>query len=214
MESVSLNEKANNLELAQDEEIVKSWKFATQIFPTNKRGTEVALDSSLTITNKRVVLEQNTLGETFTGKQRDEIAVEAIKGVQTGYSSNTPKNPFVVGIILLIFGLATLLLGFFADFDGETIPKILFIVLGLFFFIPALAILFKKQNANMFFRLNILSNIFPSGAINISTIVSTNPALTAKQDLFKISPSLNLVFFDEKMAKEIVCTIGKLIIAK
>ena len=168
------------------------------------------IKNSLIITDKRLILESNLVNDTSVGSQREEIAIDAIKGVQTGYSTEKlPNKSLGSGIICLLIGVVLTILSFVGVLPGAIMYVGIF--LGVFLAILGLILIFKKTQSNMFFRLVILSNIFQTNAINISTIVNATISNSAV-NITEVSPSLNLVFFDPKIAKDIVETIGELLL--
>ena len=206
-------EETKILEEPKKENVIKSWSFLNQISNGNQRNTQT-LKNSLIVTNKRLILESNIVDDKSTGTSREEIAIDAIKGVQTKYSTKKPSNAAkVVGAIMLLLGLALLVLAFTADFGGDEAGIISFAVMGSFMVLSGIILLCVKGQSNMMFKLVILSNIFPTNAINITTIINATTQ-DSSNNITKICPSMKLVFFDPKLAKEIVSTIGQLILDK
>ena len=114
---------------------------------------------------------------------------------------------------MFILALALLITAFTADFGGDNEGKIAVICMGSFFVLIGIILLCVKTQSNMIFKLVILSNIFPTNAINITTIVNATDQ-NLNNNITKINPSMKLVFFDTKLAKEIVTTIGELLLVK
>ncbi len=203
-----------NQERTNNEKVVKNWSFLNKVTKGNSRKKQT-IKNSLTITNKRLILESHSVDDNTTGINREEIAIDAIKGVQTGYSTKKSSSvgAKIAGAIFALLGLVLIILGFKADFGGDEIGKYLFIAIGALFFIMGISLLFVKAPANMYFKLVILSNIFPSNVINICTIVNQS-AKGPTNNITLVSPSLKLVFFDPNIAKEIVETIGQLLLVE
>lgn len=201
------------LEEPKKETVIKSWSFLNEVSNGNQKNTQT-LKNSLIVTDKRLILESISVDDNSTGTSREEIAIDAIKGVQTKYSTKKPSNSAkVVGVIMFILALALLITAFTADFGGDNEGKIAVICMGSFFVLIGIILLCVKTQSNMIFKLVILSNIFPTNAINITTIVNATDQ-NLNNNITKINPSMKLVFFDTKLAKEIVTTIGELLLVK
>ncbi len=206
-------EETTILEKTKKEKVIKSWSFLNEISNGTQRKTQT-LKNSLIVTNKRLILESNLVDNNSTGTSREEIAIDAIKGVQTKYSTKKLSNAAkVVGAIMLLLGLVFSVLAFTVDFGGDEAGIISFAVLGSSLIFLGIVLLCLKGQSNMVFKLVILSNIFPTNAINITTIVNATTQ-DLSNNITKISPSMKLVFFDPKLAKEIVSTIGELLLVE
>lgn len=208
-------EETKILEEPKKETVIKSWSFLNQISNGNQRNTQT-LKNSLIVTNKRLILESNLVDNKSTGTSREEIAIDAIKGVQTKYSTKKPSNAAaakIVGAIMLLLGLVLLVSAFTADFGGDEAGIITLAGMGSFCVFLGIILLCIKRQSNMMFKLVILSNIFPTNAINITTIINATTQ-DPSNNITKISPSMKLVFFDPKLAKEIVSTIGELLLVR
>ncbi len=204
-------EETTLLEEVKEEKVLKSWNFLNEIFSGNQK-TKTILKNSLVVTNKRLILESNLVDNSSTGTSREEIAVDAIKGVQTMYSTKKPSNAIkIVGAIFLLFGLVLCIMAFTLDSGGETAGRNAVVCLGFLLILTGIVMLFVKGQSNMLFKLVILSNIFPINAINITTIVNRTTQ-EPSNNITKISPSMKLAFFDPKIAKEIVQKIGELLL--
>ena len=177
------------LTLAKEEEIIKSWDVAKA-----DRGAEI--NSSLIITNKRVVYQN----ETSVGLDRNEIATKDICGVSISHGKKTnSKAPIIFcAILAMLAGLMCLFI--------EDAPN----ALGIIFLIVGLLVLFIKPKTQFAFKLAIYTKALSSQLIDVQA--GLNPLALAQSKKITTATLPVILIVKESVIKEIADTLGALIL--
>ncbi|MBR7110444.1 MAG: hypothetical protein IKC83_01075 [Clostridia bacterium] len=132
-----------DIRLCNDEQVVKSWDYATE------GGLFKKSVANVTVTNKRVI-------STVEGKKkinRAEIPVESVKRL----SVTSTIQASLLSILFLVIGLVLVLGHFLLNFS------MIFVIVGAIFAVIGIALLFYRKRA---FRLSI--TITPSETVGVS----------------------------------------------
>lgn len=184
--------------LARDEVIVNEWEYASSI------SKKIETTHSLVITNKRIV---STVESPRKLVQR-EIPISSVQNVTVTHETPSFKGAIfsiVMGILCILLSIAAFVVSFtsFAD-------KLVFLIIGLsvgvvllILSIVLIAVGIKGLNQGSF-TLELSSNILPEYglmSIGFDKIFSRRRTATKFQ-----------LYIDNKVAREIVDTIGAIII--
>ena len=186
-----------SLQLAPNEYIVKDWAYATC---KEKDGNEA---HSLTVTNKRVVAQQN-------GKRSArhiEIAVDNIKGMEVS-TSNSP-NPAALRLIIfgVILALIGALIGQFIPSENPLLLLYIGVGVGALFIIIGVILFCVRKSAQLI--LNIYTDMDTSkGGIFISANAMLPRFRRSGRD------EATQIKVNAQVAEEIVETLGSIVLGK
>ena len=120
--------KETVMTLANGEQIIKDWEYATQ------KGSTGKLNKSLIVTNKRIVHEMHS----HIARSHQEIPLNSVKSISMSSVRKTPIGAILAIIFGIIVAAAGLYLGLFSG-EGASVSTmlpillvgILFIVIGV-----------------------------------------------------------------------------------
>ena len=190
-----LRRRKVDLQLINDEKIVKEWEFSSE---------QVTSITNLVVTNKRVVINSQGRTKERATVVRNEIGLESIKGVSTSYSftKTVVKGLFVLGIIFIALAVLFFALAIPAKEEDITTYLALFV---LCLIVGIILLFFKK--IEMVFILSIATSPL------VATLNVVNNPLCVL-DTKNNATSVLYVAISEEKAKEIIDTIGAVILQK
>lgn len=175
-----------NLNLAPNELLIQDWRYATEKSSSDKE------DHFLAVTNKRVVFGTNYKG----GFSHEEILIDSIRGVSSYYE----KGMNLGYLALCIIGLALMVAGAIAFWD-DRYKLIGFVVLGAILIICGIAAILGSRRVR--FGISVYTDI----TLAIGVEKGFSPFRRVNQRVVKIK-------VDKNIAREIVETLGSIIVAK
>ena len=184
--------------LARDEVILNEWEYASSI------SKKVETSHSLVVTNKRIV-------STFESPRKlvqREIPISSVQNVSITHEIPSFKKAIfsiVLGIFFLIAAIGCLALGLLGGLE-ELVLKIAVCVVAvalLIWGIAALLVGIKGLNQGSFV-LELSGNSFPESTL---MTIGFDKIFTKKRPSKRIQ-----LYIDNKMAKDIVDSIGAIII--
>ncbi len=189
------------LKLSQEEQVIKSWDFASISVGAEKSKTPNATSNmNLTVTDKRMILQS----ESEQHLARKEVLLKEVAGVGVGRSLTRTKPPRVGAIILLLLSIV----GFVFAFTGRGSAILTAgIILGVACLIISIALFCIKGKEIIAFELSIYSKASSANIIDAyygGNVYQENRKNSQKNLVMQISLSKEAVY-------EIADTIGALI---
>ncbi|MCM1533284.1 MAG: hypothetical protein NC099_01370 [Corallococcus sp.] len=183
-----------SLVLAPSEQLVKTWQYGTS---KSKNGN---FDYSLTVTNKRVVIKE----ERRNSQRHRELPVNNIIGVDMSYT----KKINLAGILLIILGIVACVVGVVTMQSSDAGPSLSYVFFGagIIGIIAGIVSVILCSRGKLVIKL--YSDMDTDNCLGI--YVNSIPPVFKKLKRGKVTK----VSVDANVAKEIVETLGSIIIAK
>ncbi len=189
------------LMLAKEEEIIKSWDFASiNIGAEKTRQTEVTSTMSLTVTNKRMVLQAES--ERHLG--RKEVLLKDISGVEVSRSLTRTVPSKIGAVFMLLLSVLSFIIAFTVNEPAALASGI---ALGVICLIISILLFIRKGKEIISFELAIYSKASSANIIDAyfgDNVFQENRKTAPKNLIMQISLCKEDVF-------EISDVIGSLI---
>lgn len=148
------------LMLAKEEEIIKSWDFASiNIGAEKTRQTEVTSTMSLTVTNKRMVLQAES--ERHLG--RKEVLLKDISGVEVSRSLTRTVPSKIGAVFMLLLSVLSFIIAFTVNEPAALVSGI---ALGVICLIVSILLFIRKGKEIISFELSIYSKASSANIID------------------------------------------------
>lgn len=189
------------LMLAKEEEIIKSWDFASiNIGAEKTRQTEATSTMSLTVTNKRMVLQAES--ERHLG--RKEVLLKDISGVEVSRSLTRTVPSKIGAVFMLLLSVLSFIIAFTVNEPAALVSGI---ALGVICLIVSILLFIRKGKEIISFELSIYSKASSANIIDAyfgDNVFQENRKTAPKNLIMQISLCKEDVF-------EISDVIGSLI---
>lgn len=174
--------------LANGEQIIKDWEYATQ------KGSTGKLKKSLIVTNKRIVHEMHS----HIARSHQEIPLNSVKSISMSSVRKTP----IGAIFAIIFGIIAVVAGIVlgTGANAAVMRTVMFACLGLGAVLIVIGILGLGHGA---FTLEITT----SGLEGSSLYVGTSNIVTKKRKQKKVKIKVDL-----KVVDDIMDTLGAILL--